>query len=210
MNRANAIVFVVDDDPSVRKGLARLLRACGYRVETFDSAETFLRHLTRDLGPACLILDVQMPGLDGLALQLHLVDSDSTLPVVFLSGHGDIPMSVQAIKAGAQDFLTKPVDENVLLSAVSNAIQWHTAILDELDMQDGLHRKIDVLTPRELEILRCVLSGARNKQIGFYLGIAEKTVKVHRGRVMEKLGASSVADLALLCSRIGIAPQQLA
>jgi FixJ family two-component response regulator len=119
-------------------------------------------------------------------------------------------MSVQTIKAGAQDFLTKPVDENVLLTAVSNALEQHSAVLDEQDRLDDLRRKIDAVTPRELEVLRCVLSGARNKQIGFHLGIAEKTVKVHRGRVMEKLSASSVADLALLCSRVGITPQQLA
>lgn len=208
MNSTDAIVFVVDDDPSVRKGLMRLLRASGYQVESFESAEAFLQRPTGDHKPACLILDVQMPGLDGLALQQHLVALDSDLPLVFLSGHGDIPMSVKTMKAGAQDFLTKPVDEDVLLTAVSNALKRHNVILDEQDTLDGLRRKIDALTPRELEVLRCVLSGARNKQIGFYLGIAEKTVKVHRGRVMEKMGASSVADLALQCSRIGIIPQR--
>lgn len=137
-----------------------------------------------------------MPGLDGLALQQRLQGDEATPPVVFLIGHGDIPMSVRAIKSGAEDFLTKPVDEDTLLSAVAGALERHGAVLREWNKLNRLHRKIDALTVRELEVLRCVLSGARNKQIGAYLGIAEKTIKVHRKHVMGKLDVSTVADLA--------------
>lgn len=208
-DKADGLVIVVDDDPSVCKGLKRLLRAWGHRVESYDSAESFLRGAPKEDGPCCLVLDVQMPGIDGLSLQEQLTERDGTTPVVFLTAHGDIPMSVRALKAGAADFLTKPVDEEVLLSAVHAALERHRSALAGRAAAEQLRRRFDSLTPRELDVLRCVLAGARNKQIGAYLDIAEKTVKVHRAHLMEKLGVATVADLALLCARASITPMDI-
>jgi FixJ family two-component response regulator len=201
-------VYVVDDDASVRTGLGRLLRAAGYAVEAFDSAETFLARGQRGDQLACLVLDVHMPGLDGLALQAQLSARQASLPIVFLTGVGDIPMSVAAMKQGACDFLTKPVDETVLLAAIRQALARQRADLADTLVVNALRARLMSLTPREWEVLRWVIGGALNKQIAAQLGIAEKTVKIHRGRVMEKLGVGSVAELVSLCQQAGVRPSQ--
>ena len=200
------IVFVVDDDPSVRKGLARLLRAHGYAVDTCASAMEYLARPTHGR-TACLILDIRMPELSGSELQHRLNAAGNDIPILFLTAHGDIPMSVKAIKAGAFDFLTKPVDELTLCAAVASALSEHAKIRELHQAREDSCRQLETLTPREVEVMRCVISGARNKQIGAHLGITEKTVKVHRARVIEKLGVGSVADLAVLCASLGVKPQ---
>jgi len=196
-------IFVVDDEPSVRKGLWRVLRSAGFEVATFESSEEFLSRLPPD-SPGCVILDVSMPGRDGLALQGELDSRGSTLPIVFLTGHGDIPKSVQAMKRGAVDFLTKPVEEEVLVRAVHQALEKdrekRRARAEAADAQ----ARLETLTLREREVLEGVVAGKLNKQIGGDLGIAEKTVKVHRGRVMEKMGAGSLAELVRIAQRVGI------
>lgn len=198
-------VCIVDDDPAVRKGLARLLRSADLNVETFASAAEFLaKDGYEEVG--CIVLDVRMPGVDGMELQARLGAKGADLPVIFLTGHGDIPLSVKAMKQGAFDFLTKPVDEEVLLDAVRQARQRRRATRsDRLEVQ-AVQERLASLTPREQEVLRCVLTGALNKQIAARLGIAEKTVKIHRARVMEKMGAASVAELVPICQRAGVEP----
>ena len=193
-------VYVVDDEPAVRKGLWRLLRSAGYEVSTFASAEDFLQGLEPEAA-GCAILDVAMPGLDGLALQRTLADRGAALPVLFLTGRGDVPASVKAMKAGATDFLTKPVDEDVLLEALRRALERGKAERESRRRLVEARERLEALTPREREVLEGVVAGRLNKQIAGDLGIAEKTVKVHRGRVMEKLGASSVAELVRLADR---------
>ncbi|MGE5414999.1 MAG: response regulator transcription factor [Syntrophomonadaceae bacterium] len=190
-------VFVVDDDPAVRKSLWRLLRSRGFEVTTFASAEEFLERLEPDAG-GCAVLDVAMPGLDGLALQQRLAERHVPLPIVFLTGRGDIPASVKAMKAGAEDFLTKPVDERVLFEALRRALEGGRKAREAARRLDDARGRLDALTPREREVLDGVVAGRLNKQIAGDLGISEKTVKVHRARVMEKLGAGSVAELVRL------------
>jgi len=199
------IVHIVDDDASFRKSLERLLRVRGYQTEAFESADAFLRSGIMNRA-GCILLDVHMPGLDGLALQQALARTRCTMPVIFLTGRGDIPMSVRAIKAGAADFLTKPVDVDVLLGALRKAFEEHARRREEQVAQDAVRARVQTLTERELDVLRHLLTGALNKQIGGDLEIAEKTVKVHRGRVMEKMGVSSVAELVRLCALVGIQP----
>jgi FixJ family two-component response regulator len=198
-------VFVVDDDGAVRRGLARLLRSVGFKVESFASGGELLARDPYD-GVGCIVLDVRMPELDGMGLQTQLADKRVDLPIVFLTGHGDIPMSVRAIKKGAFDFLTKPVDEDVLLTSVRQALLQHRVARAERLEAEALRARADALTPREQEVLRAVIAGALNKQIAARLGIAEKTVKIHRGRVMQKLGASTVAELIQVSQRMGITP----
>ena len=205
MNDETGVVYVVDDDPAVRKGLDRLLRSAGLAVEAFASAAEFLARDGQD-GVGCIVLDVRMPGISGMDLQADLVAQGVDLPVIFLTGHGDIPMSVEAMKTGALDFLTKPVDEEVLLNAVRQALHRHRAARTERLETQAMRTRMESLTPRELEVLRCVITGALNKQIAAHLGIAEKTVKIHRARVMEKTGAASVAELVQSCQRAGIEP----
>jgi len=198
-------VFLVDDDPSILKSLSRLLRSAGYTAETFASAEEFLgrEHFN---GIGCLLLDVRMPGLSGMDLQDELSQADYSMPIIFITGHGNIPMSVQAMKKGAVDFLTKPFDDEELLQAVKKAIEKdRKAKAEQAEMHDAL-RRIEQLTPREHEILRYVITGMLNKQIALKLDIAEKTVKIHRGRIMEKLCVDSVADLVRLAEKAGIKP----
>ena len=198
-------VFVVDDDASILKSLSRLLRSAGYTAETFASAEEFLgrEHFN---GIGCLLLDVRMPGLSGMDLQDELSRADYSMPIIFITGHGNIPMSVQAMKKGAVDFLTKPFDDEQLLEAVKKAIEKdRKAKAEQAEMHDAL-RRIEQLTPREHEILRYVITGMLNKQIALKLDIAEKTVKIHRGRIMEKLCVDSVADLVRLAEKAGIEP----
>jgi len=198
-------VFVVDDDPSVLKSLVRLLRSLEFDVETFASAELFLARKHYD-GIGCIILDVRMPGLSGMDLQEELSHADYSMPIIFITGHGNIPMSVQAMKKGAVDFLTKPFDDEELLQAVKKGIEKdRKAKAERAEVHDALTR-IEQLTPREHEILRHVITGMLNKQIALELDIAEKTVKIHRGRIMEKLCVSSVADLVRLAAKAGIEP----
>ncbi len=196
-------VFVVDDEPAVRKSLWRLLRSAGFEVEAFESPEEFLRALPPD-SPGCAILDVSMPGLDGLALQRELEARGSALPIVFLTGRADIPQSVQAMKRGAVDFLTKPVEAELLLRAVRQALEKDRAGRAVAEDLADIRRRLATLTIREREVLEGVVSGRLNKQIGGDLGISEKTVKVHRGRVMEKMGAASLAELVHVAERGGI------
>jgi FixJ family two-component response regulator len=198
-------VFVIDDDASVRKSLSRLLRSAGYTTETFASAEEFLgrEHFN---GIGCLLLDVQMPGLSGMDLQEELNKADYHMPIIFITGHGDIPMSVKAMKRGAVDFLPKPFDDVELLGVVKKAIEKDREAKAERTEVHDLRRRIDTLTPREYEIFRYVITGMLNKQIALKLDIAEKTVKVHRGRIMEKLRVDSVADLVRMAEKAGINP----
>ncbi len=187
-------VYVVDDDESVRNAMARLLKSVGLRVEVFGSARAFLDHERADV-PGCLLLDVRMPGLSGLDLQQELADSEDELPIVFISGHGDIPISVRAIKAGAVDFLPKPVNDQELLNAVGQAIDRHILLRGNHSELSDIRARFESLTPREREVLLLVVEGLMNKQIATRLSIAEPTVKVHRRHVMEKMGADSIAEL---------------
>jgi FixJ family two-component response regulator len=191
---AHRVVHVVDDDRSVRHALARLLRASGHTVETHASAEDFLER--RDpAATGCAILDLRLPGIDGLGLQSTLMSADSPCPVIFLTGRGDIETSVCAMKTGAVDFLTKPVQAVALLSAVERALARGAAELTEMAERDEVARRLARLTPREREVLDAVVAGRLNKQIAADLGMAEKTVKIHRGRVMKKMAAGSLAAL---------------
>jgi FixJ family two-component response regulator len=207
MQNEEPTVYVVDDDPSVTRGLARLLKSAGYEVQTFASAREFLREYpSPSQRPACLVLDVMMPGINGLELQERLQMTESAMPIVFITGHGDIPMSVKVIKTGAINFLTKPFDEVSLLEAVEEALHRAEVIHREKNEQDSIHNRFKSLTPREYEILTYVITGMLNKQIAYTLDISEKTVKVHRGRVMEKLGVDSVAELVRLADKANVQP----
>jgi len=200
-------VCIVDDDPSILKALARLIGTAGYRVKTYDRASAFLEsRLPR--GPKCLVLDLRMPGLGGLDLQRELAARGLTLPVIFLTGHGNVPSSVEAMKAGALDFLTKPVRGAVLLEAVRTALDKDKARLKAQRDLDSVRSRIETLTPREYEVFRWVISGLLNKQTAFEMGISEKTVKFHRAMVMQKMKAGSVAELTILADRAGIAPMK--
>lgn len=196
-------IFLVDDDPGVLKALARVLRGEGWRVETFESAEAFLAR--PDPGAqGCLVLDVTLPGLDGLELQRRLGEAGQTLPVVFLTGYGDIPMSVHAIKAGAADFLTKPVQAEALVAAVRAAIDQDVSARQARVDNAALRKRLAGLTPREREVLAAVAAGKLNKQIAADLGIVEQTVKFHRARLMERMQARSAAELMHIAAMLGI------
>jgi FixJ family two-component response regulator len=194
-------VFVVDDDDSVCRALARLIQSAGYKVQTFGSARAFLARMRAVTDPACLVLDVQMPDFSGLELQREL---NASMPIVFVTGHGDIPMTVGAMKAGAIDFLSKPVHDADLLRAIERAldraVQTH-AIRSEAD---ALRRRADRLTPREREVMELVVEGRMNKQVASQLGTAEQTIKIHRARVMTKMEAMSLADLVRIVDKIGL------
>ena len=197
-------VFLIDDDSSVRRALTRLIKSAGYAVQAFSSAEDFLRSRAADDGPACLVLDVSMPGLTGLDLQRELRSAQTLLPIIFITGQGDIPMSVRAMKDGAVDFLPKPVQDKVLLNAIGQALE--RARLDRaarIEFHDIL-RRLDSLTPHEREVMQMVVHGHLNKQIAFELGTVEKTVKVHRARVMEKMEVKSLAELVHVAERAGL------
>jgi FixJ family two-component response regulator len=192
----------VDDDAAVRKALARLLASAGYRAEAFASAEELLARTAFDVG--CIVLDVQMPGLNGLELQQALATRDRHLPIVFITGHGDIPMSVRAMKAGAVDFLPKPFDDDELLKAVALALNKSQAEqIEQIEIAE-IRRRLSTLTPREREVFCHVVAGQLNKQAAGDLGVVEKTIKIHRARVMEKMGAGSLAELVMMAARIGI------
>ena len=209
MNNLNQTVYIVDDNASVRRGLRRLLKSAGYSVESFDSAQAFLEADPRCQNPACLILDMKMPGMTGSRLQQKLLERDYALPIVFITGHGDISMSVKAMKTGAVDFLTKPFDEGALIDAVEEALKKDIKTREAIDERQNLLKQIEALTPREYEIFSYVITGMLNKQIAYALNISEKTVKVHRGRVMEKLGLDSVAQLVRMASKAGIPPAEV-
>ena len=196
-------IFLVDDDPSVLKALSRVLREDGWSVETFESAEAFLVR-TGQKADGCLVLDVSMPGLDGLELQRRLSAAGETLPIVFISGHGDIPMSVRAIKAGAKDFLTKPVEASALMAAVRAAIEQHAATQRALADAAELRQRFASLTPRERDVLAELAAGKLNKQIAADLGVVEQTVKFHRARIMDRMQAKTSAELMTIVGRLGI------
>jgi FixJ family two-component response regulator len=195
-------VLVIDDDPSVRKSLHRLLTVYGFLVKTFSSAQEFLNDGYCD-PPGCLVLDVRLPGLDGLELQKLLTEKGAAPPIVFITGHGDIPMSVRAMKAGAIDFLAKPFTDEDLLNAVKQAIeksQQEKALTADIV---SIRERLVLLTPREMEVLRYVATGQLNKQIASQMGISEKTIKVHRGRAMHKLQVRSIAELVRMLEKVG-------
>lgn len=203
----DSVVYVVDDDESIRRSLARNMRAAGLTVETFPSAQAFLAHDLPDR-VACLVLDVRLPGASGLDLQTALLEANRAMPTIFITGFGNVPMSVQAMKGGAIDFLQKPFDENELLSAVERALARGRQARAERAERLIIQRRFDTLTRREREVLGLVVAGLLNKQIAFNLGAAEKTVKIHRGRVMHKMQVESVADLVRMTQRIGIEPSK--
>jgi FixJ family two-component response regulator len=196
-------VGIVDDDPSVRKGLARLVKSAGYRVEVFASARDFLTRPERE-DPSCLLIDVRMPGLTGLELQDALAVAGRRMSIVFVSGHGDVAGSVKAMKGGAVDFLTKPVDAHELLSAIERAVAQAFRTQREQAGAMDVQARLKTLTAREVQVFALVVTGMLNKQIAAELGIVEKTVKVHRARVMEKMRAGSLAELVRLADRAGI------
>ena len=202
---SNSLVFAIDDDASVRKGLARLLRSAGYKSEFFESAFDFLTRPPHS-GPSCVIVDVQMPGLNGIELQEDLIRRRREEHLVFITGHGDIPMCAQAMKAGAVDFLRKPFRADELLQCVQNALLRSVEQRRRSAEKNEARRLLDLLTPREFEVMQLVVTGMLNKQIAGELGTAEKTVKVHRGRVMQKLGVTSVAQLVRLVQKARLAP----
>jgi len=202
---SNSLVFAIDDDASVRKGLKRLLRSAGYKSEIFESASDFLER-DQHAGPACVILDVRMPALNGMDLQETLIQRRRDEQLVFITGHGDISMCAQAMKAGAVDFLPKPFRADELLHCVERALIRSTEQRRRSTEKNKARHLLALLTPREFEVMQLVTTGMLNKQIAGELGTAEKTVKVHRGRMMQKLRVSSVAGLVRLVEKAGIAP----
>jgi FixJ family two-component response regulator len=201
MSQTIPIVFVVDDDVSVRESLESLLRYEGWQPETYASAQEFLAR-PRVQTPSCLILDVSLPGLNGLDLQERVAAERTEMPIIFITGHGDVPMTVRAMKAGAQEFLTKPFSDDVLLAAIRQALERSRIALGrEMEMQ-GLKDRYASLTSRERQVMALVASGKPNKQVGGELGISEITVKAHRGRVMEKMEADSIADLVKMAGKL--------
>jgi FixJ family two-component response regulator len=202
---SNSLVFAIDDDASVRKGLKRLLRSAGYKSEIFESASDFLER-DQHAGPACVIVDVRMPALNGMDLQETLIQRQRDEQLVFITGHGDISMCAQAMKAGAVDFLSKPFRGDELLQCVERALIRSTEQRRRSAEKNEARHLLALLTPREFEVMQLVITGMLNKQIAGELGTAEKTVKVHRGRMMQKLCVSSVAELVRLVEKAGIAP----
>jgi FixJ family two-component response regulator len=208
MSKEEPIIFVVDDDVSVRNGLKRLIRSVGLKVETFASAQEFLDHDHPDQ-PSCLVLDVRMPGLSGLDLQEELTAKGLEMPIIFVTGHGDVRMSVRAMKAGAVDFLEKPFDDQALLDAIQGAIESDRLAREEYAEVADILRRIESLTPREYEVFTLVITGMLNKQIAAELGASEKTIKVHRARVMQKMQVVSVAELVRLAEKAGTTPPEI-
>lgn len=199
MTNSPSRVFVVDDDDGVRRALGRLLRCAGYQTEVYESARSFLAGVDLSSGPACLVLDLQLPDLSGLELQREL---NMSLPIVFLTGHGDIATTVDAMKAGATDFLTKPVSDTVLLDVVERALVRATQMYEERRELAEIELRLASLTPREREVMVLVVTGRLNKQVAFDLGVAERTIKIHRARVMKKMKARSLADLIHFADKV--------
>jgi FixJ family two-component response regulator len=202
MNEEQPIVYVIDDDVSVREGVADLLHSVGHNVQSFGSAQQFLDSARPD-APGCIVLDVRLPGPSGLEVQRSLTNSNIHLPIIFISGHGDIPMSVRAIKSGAVEFLTKPLHEQQLLDAVQAAIEHDRARRGDARLVAELRERFESLTPREREIFTLVVAGSRNKQIAADLGLSEMTVKVHRSQITRKMRANSLVDLVRMADRLG-------
>jgi FixJ family two-component response regulator len=200
-----AVVHVVDDDESFLRAMKRRLSLAGYEVSTYCSAQLLLDHLPKEDGPSCILLDVRMPDLQGPEVQARLNVIGSTVPIVFLTGFADVPTSVKAIKAGARDFLVKPVSAENLLSVIEQALSHHTAARKEHDREDTLRKRMARLTPREREVFERVVKGRINKQIAHELGTSERTIKAHRHSVMEKMAVQSLAELVMLAGRMGVA-----
>jgi FixJ family two-component response regulator len=206
MSQDAPVVFVVDDDVSIRESLEALIRHEGWQAKAYESAQGFLA-APKPQVPSCLILDVNLPDLNGLDLQQRIAGDRSETPIIFLTGHGDVPMTVRAMKAGAAEFLTKPFEYDVLLSAIRNAIRKSEAALAGEREKRLLEERYNSLSTREREVMERVVKGLLNKQVGGELGISEITVKAHRGRVMEKMQAKTFADLVTIAARLGISPQ---
>ena len=198
------LIHIVDDDASFRTATSRLLRACGYEVAMYKSAAQLLERLPNHVGPSCLLLDVKIPGLSGPELQDRLAELGSTLPIVFLTGYGDVPTTVRAIKAGAEDFLTKPVPKAKLIAAIERAVAHSEAIREKSNQLTALRGLLAALSPRERQVFERVARGKMNKEIARELGPSERTIKAHRQRVMEKLRIRSVSELVLIAERLGI------
>jgi len=203
LNGATPLVFVVDDNAPVRKSLSRLLGVAGYAVEEFASAQEFLARAPSEV-PCCLVLDVRMPGLTGIELQAALAAAGRRMAIVFVTGHVDVPTSVKAMKGGAVDLLTKPIDREALLAAIGRAVAKDAADLSNEIRIAEIRRRVATLTPREAQVFACVVTGRLNKQIGADLGVGEKTIKVHRARVMAKMRARSMAELVRLADAVGV------
>ena len=203
MNQLQGTVYVVDDDPSIRRAVARLCRSAGLAVQAFASARELLEAGVPE-SPACLVLDVRMPGLSGLDLQSELARRGIQTPIIFITGHGDIPMSVQAMKAGAVDFLTKPFQHRDLLGVMQNALRRDAQLVSAHREREDIRRRLERLTPREREVFGLVIKGLLNKQIAAELGAKEQTVKVHRRRLMEKMDVESVAELVQAAAKAGV------
>ena len=205
MTANSPTVFVIDDDDLVRAAIQGMLKSVGLRSETFGAAQEFLRSKRPD-GPSCLVLDVRLPGVNGLDFQHELADRGVRIPIIFITGHGDVPMSVRAMKAGAVEFLTKPFQDDVLLDAIRHAIERSRAALRHESEMQVLRDRYALLTPREREVMTWVVSGLLNKQVGGELGISEITVKAHRGQMMKKMGAGCFADLVRMSVRLRPSP----
>jgi len=203
MNESHSIVFVIDDDASIRTALKSLIRSVGLQVELFGSAQEFLQEKRPEI-PSCLVLDVRLPGISGIDFQHDLAEADIAIPIVFITAHGDIPMSVRAMKAGAVEFLTKPFRDQDLLDAIHRALERDRVRLQREAETATLCKRVSSLTPREREVLPLVISGLLNKQIAAEIGISEATVKVHRSQLMHKMGAHSLVDLVRMAEKLGI------
>jgi FixJ family two-component response regulator len=206
-NTEDVTVFIIDDDDGARRGLERLVRSAGWAVQSYATAESFLERLPYD-GVGCILLDVRMPGMTGPELQDRMLALGISVPIVYLTGHADVPMSVNAMKNGALDILLKPAGDDLVLAAIAAATEKHRALCAAENERTRIACRVSRLSNREREVMECVISGRLNKQIAGDLGIAEKTVKVHRARVMEKLEARSVAALVRMCELAGIAPRE--
>jgi FixJ family two-component response regulator len=208
MKEQESIVFIIEDDPLFRASTERLVRSVGFSVQSFQSARDFMGSRRPNV-PSCLILDVRLPGLSGLDLQRELAEAGAHLPIIFVTGHGDIPMSVQAMKAGAVEFLTKPFRDQSLLDAIRQAIERDRVARQQRARDADLRRRYQSLGPRENEVFKCVVSGMLNKQIADELGSTERTIKFHRGHIMRKMQAKSLAELVRMAESLGIASREL-